>query len=163
MPQSILVTPGESLPACDPRLASLYRYWLGIRPAADLLPGRRHLEPEAIPQLLPWICLTDVQRAPLRFKYRLVGTRLVDVLGSDPSSGWYEEVHPDFPVSNAYPHFVAAVEQRRVAWYRGPATMFASARWKTIERLILPMAQNGRDVDMLLAITALDPAGGRDR
>jgi hypothetical protein len=52
-------------------------------------------------------------------------------------SCWYDEVHPRFEASTAFPHFVA-----------GPS---AAGSPSTAAR------QNGHDVDMLLGITVLDP------
>lgn len=153
----LLLVPGAVLPPCDPRRGELYAYWRSIRPAADLLPGRRHFSPTDIPRLLSWIWLVDVERAPLRFKYRLVGTVHVEAAHSDPTGSWYDEVHPRFVTSTAYPQFAAAAEHAQLAFYHGPPVYVIDAKYKTIERLILPMAQNGRDVDMLLAITVLDP------
>lgn len=152
-----LLAPGADLPPGDKRTADLYRYWLSIRPSPGLLPGRRNFHPTDIPRLLQWIWLVDVQRKPLRFKYRLVGTAHVDVAGSNPTGQWYDDAHPRFRGSSAYPQFVAVAERAQVAFYRGPPVYVIDYEHKTIERLILPMAQNGSDVDMLLAITALDP------
>jgi len=152
-----LIAPGADLPPCDKRTADLYRYWLSIRPSPGLLPSRRSFHPTDIPQLLQWIWLADVHRKPLRFRYRLVGTAHVDAAGSNPTGRWYDEVHPRFRRSTAYPHFVAVAEQAQVVFYRGLPVYVIKQEYKTIERLILPMAQNGRDVDMLLAIAAINP------
>jgi hypothetical protein len=154
-----LLAPGADLPPCDKRIGDLYRYWLSIRPSPALLPGRRNFHPTDIPRLLQWIWLVDVQHAPLRFKYRLVGTAHVDAANDNPTGRWYDEVHPRFGQSTAYPQFVAVAERAQVAFYRGPPVYVIDEKYKTIERLILPMAQNGSDVDMLLAITVLDPNG----
>jgi hypothetical protein len=152
-----LLAPGADLPQCDKRIGELYDYWRSIRPAPGRLPGRQHFQPIDIPRLLKWIWLVDVQRTPLRFKYRLVGTEHVDAAGSNPTGRWYDEVHPRFVQSTAYPQFVAAVERTQVAFYRGPPVYVIEQHYKTIERLILPMAQDGSTVDMLLGITVLDP------
>jgi hypothetical protein len=156
-PEYAVLAPGAALPPGDARVASLYHYWLALRPCPGLLPARRHFSPFDVPSLLQWLWLTDVQRSPLRFKYRLIGTRHVEAEGADRTGRWYDEVHPRFEASTAFPHFVAVAEQRRVAFYRGPPVYVIDARWKTIERLILPLAEDGREVDMLLGITVLDP------
>ena len=157
----LLLAPGAALPPCAARLAQLYRYWLSIRPAPTLLPGRRHFNPTDIPRLLAWIWLNEVHRAPLRFKYRLVGTELVEAFQSDPTGRWYEDAHPLFRKSTAYPQFVAVSERAEIAFYRGPPVYVIEAKWRTVERLILPMAQNGHDVDMLLGMTVIDPSPTR--
>ena len=148
---------GADLPPCDARIAELYRYWLSIRPAPVRLPGRRQFDPISIPSLLQWIWLAEVQRDPLRFKHRLVGTAHVDAFGTDMTGRWFDEAHPRFLGSPAYGHFFAAAEHAQIAFYRGPPVYVLDTDWKTIERLILPMAQDGTTVDMLLGITVLDP------
>lgn len=155
--RTILAAPGAELPLCDDRVLKLYRHWLSIRPSRDLLPGRQHLEPTEIPSLLRLIWLADIARNPTRFRYRLVGTAHVEAASSDPTGRWYDEVHPRFRDSNAYPHFLAVAEEAKIAFYRGPPVYVVDTDWKTIERLILPLATNGRDVDKLLGITVLDP------
>jgi hypothetical protein len=156
-PFACTFTAGADLPPCDARIDALYRYWLSIRPPPGRLPGRKLFSPTAIPQLLRLIWLADVQRKPLRFKYRLVGTEHVEAAKLDPTGRWYDEVHPRFAQSSAYPQFVAAAERAEIAFYRGPPVYVMDAKFRTIERLILPMAQDGSEVDMLLGITVLDP------
>jgi len=151
-----LLEPGAELPTCDARIAQLYGYWLSIRPPPELLPARHDMSPTDIPRLLPWLWLADVHRGR-RFRYRLVGTVHVDAFGSNTAGHWYDEAHPHFQRSTAYPQFVAVAERGKVAFYRGPPAFLIHAPWKIIERLILPLARNGRDVDMLLGITVLDP------
>ena len=126
-------------------------------PGARPVPGRKQFSPTAIPRLLRSIWLADVQRDPLRFKYRLVGTDHVEAAKSDPTGRWYDEVHPRFAQSSAYPQFIAVAENAEIAFYRGAPVYVIDAKFKIIERLILPMATDGRNVDMLLGITVLEP------
>ena len=156
-PLACRLTPGSDLPPCDARIVALYRYWLSIRPGPGLLPGRKHFNPTAIPSLLRWIWLADIQRNPLRFKYRLVGTEHVEATGTDPTGHWYDEVHPRFLRSSAYPLFAASAERAEVTFYHGDPVYVIDAKFKIVERLILPMASDGKQVDMLLGITVLDP------
>lgn len=153
-----LMLPADAdLPPCDDRLRALHRYWLSIRPTEGTLPGRKHFDPLDVPKLLPWLWLIDVQRAPLRFRYRLIGTVHVDTEGRNRTGQWLDEAHPHFRNSLAHGQFVAAVERREVAFYRGPPTYVVRKDYLSIERLVMPLAADGRDVDMLLAITILDP------
>jgi len=53
-------------------------YWEGKR-AGRRMPARRDLDPVLeVPHLLPWIILADVLRDPLDFRYRLIGSGVVD-------------------------------------------------------------------------------------
>ena len=109
------------LPAdCDPRLRRLYDHWLSLRPAAGGLPGRQHIDPAAIRDLLPWIWMVDVERNPLRFRYRLLGTEQVHAMERDFTGRFLDEAHPSFVASVSYPQYVAAAERAEIGYRRGP-------------------------------------------
>jgi hypothetical protein len=150
--------PEAALPPCDERIVELYRYWLSIHPARGVLPGRQHFDPVMVPKLLPWIWLAEFEQNPLRFRYRLVGTEQVVALGRDATGKWLEEVHPGFAASAAYRQFVAAVERSDVGFHKGAAINHRQRNWMSVERLVLPMARNGHDVDLLLGISVFMPA-----
>ncbi len=139
-------------PDCDARVRKLYDHWLSLHSPGAGLPGRQHFDPAAIPALLPWVWMMDVQRQPLRFKHRLVGTEHVRAMGRDFTGVWLDEAYPLFLTSPAYPQFVAAAGGQ-VGYRRGPPVFHLSKDYLLMERLLLPLAQNGRDVDVILAIT----------
>jgi len=146
-----------ALPPCDHRIAELHRYWRSISPAPDVLPGRQHFEPLAIPRLLRWLWLLDVQRNPLRFRYRLIGTEQVLVVGRDLTSKWIDEEYPNFARNPAFAHFVEAAEHAKVCYCNGSPVLHVPKDFMQFERIFLPMAQNGRNVDMLLALSIYRP------
>lgn len=154
-----------SLPAhCDRRLVQLYEYWRSISPREEGLPGRQHFDPLDIPALLPWVWLVDAHRDPLRFKYRLMGTEHARLSGRDVTGRWMDEVHPDFAQLDVYPQWVAVVERAELGYRRGPPLFPLRDEYEEMERLLLPLARNGADVDMVLAMTVHHPkprrAGG---
>jgi hypothetical protein len=62
----------------SPRVRRLHEYW-----HAKLRPGQRFVfrddvDPLELRDLLPLITILDVEHGPLRFRYRLVGTRIVE-------------------------------------------------------------------------------------
>jgi hypothetical protein len=150
----------SSLPPCDERIVGLSRYWQSIRPAPDRLPGRQHFDPLDVPGFLPWLWLVDVQRAPERYRFRLVGSRFADAVGDDPTNRWVDEVDPDFPGGLGHAHFHAAVEKHELGFYRGPPSQALRKDFIVVERLVMPLAGDGSTVDMLLGITVLDPRPG---
>jgi hypothetical protein len=151
------------LPAdCDPRLRRLYDHWLSLRPAAGGLPGRQHMDPAAIRDLLPWIWMVDVERNPLRFRYRLLGTEQVHAMERDFTGRFLDEAHPSFVASVSYPQYVAAAEHADIGYRRGPPVFHLTKDYVAIERLLLPLAKDGATVDVLLAITIYSSAGPRD-
>jgi PAS domain-containing protein len=141
-------------PTADGRVRQLYEYWRKIHPPGGGLPGRQHIDPTAMPTaLLPFVWLADVQRAPLRFRYRLLGTEQVRVLGRDFTGCWIDEAHPDFPGSAAYAQFAAAAERGQAGYRSGHTLIILPKDYRSMERLILPLARDGNEVDMLLAIS----------
>jgi hypothetical protein len=151
------------LPAdCDPRLRRLYDYWLSLRPAAGGLPGRQHIDPAAIRDLLPWIWMVDVERNPLRFRYRLLGTEQVHAMERNFTGRFLDEAHPSFVASVSYPQYVAAAERAEIGYRRGPPVFHLSKDYVAIERLLLPLAKDGATVDVLVAITVYFSPSRRD-
>ena len=149
-------------PGCDRRLRQLHDYWRSIAPGEHELPGRQHFDPLDIPALLPWVWLLDVYRDPLRFKYRVTGTGHRRVSGRDATGHWMHELHPDFASYESYSEFLAAVERREICYRRGRPVFALCNDVSETERLMVPLARNGRDVDMLLAITIYHRQPGRE-
>lgn len=139
----------------SPRIRALYDHWRRIHPAPGRLPGRRHFDPMALPKLLPNIWMLDVLREPLRFRYRLVGTYMVTALGRDFTGAWFHEVHPDFgPDHPTYDDYRRLAKEGAVLWRRGrPIFALHIERCAALERIILPLADDGTTVDMGLAMT----------
>ena len=139
-------------------IKSLYDYWISIHPAAGL-PGRQHLDPSEIPRLLPNVFLVDVRRDPLRFKYRLVGTEYVRLMGRELTGSYLDEVHPGF-FGLIRRQYTEATEFRRPAYRKGPI-MYANPdrRYLGMERIIVPLATNGTTVDMIMGGVVYIPAG----
>ena len=57
-------------------------------------PGKDFLDPIRLRFLLGSLSLLEVQPEPLRFRYRLVGTDIVERLGHELTGKWLDE-HPD--------------------------------------------------------------------
>lgn len=155
-----ILPPGGDLPPCGDKITMLYRHWLAIRPAPDLLPGRQHFDPLAVPPLLSAIWMLDVQREPLRFKYRLLGTDHVAAMERDVTGRWVDELFPDFTAEPNYSQCLAAAERGQVCFYKGPPLYHVRKDYLAMERILLPLARDGRTVDMLLAMTLYSTTGG---
>src|SRR5947209_13554600 len=66
----------------SPILLQLHAYWerkRGTRPA----PTRKEIDPAEIVSLLPHVFLIEAVGMPLRFRYRLIGTAVVELTGRD--------------------------------------------------------------------------------
>ncbi len=127
------------------------RYWSEKAAAAGRsMPARSALDPILeIPGLCPQLVLMDVQRDPLDFRYRLVGTRL----RSEHQADWTGTLMSEIPFQHA-PSRVWTVHSRVAETgepiiyrpgYHGP-----NKRLRLIEAVVLPLSEDGRKVDMQL-------------
>lgn len=73
-------------------------------------PGKDFLDPLRLRFLLGSLSLLEIQRQPLRFRYRLVGTDIVQRPGMELTGKWLDD-HPERPFvlicSRARPWFIA--------------------------------------------------------
>ncbi len=151
-------------PEWHPKIREIYEYWRRIHPAPGTLPGRQHFDPLQIHTLLPNIWLIDVIRPQLRFRYRLVGTRITEALG-DTTGQWLDDVHPDFhPGSPTHQNYLSIANGGAPSWRRGPPMLMAySERCAEIERLLLPLASDGATVDVIVALTVMFGLDGTEK
>ena len=143
-------------------MRTLYDYWKSIAPPG-LLPGRQHFEPLDVPALLPSIWLIEVHRDPYRFRYRLVGSRIEDFAGERLTGLWFAERLSGPALQQVNLAMQAVVESREPDWRRGRPKIRWEKDHMVMERLYLPLAKNGADVDMILAISEYDGATAYDR
>lgn len=61
-----------------PEQQKLYDYWCAKR-GANNFPARKQISPTEISRLLPDISLIDIETDPLRFRFRLAGTRVREI------------------------------------------------------------------------------------
>jgi hypothetical protein len=137
-----------------PRLLRLYDYWTERR-GARRYPARADLDPLDMKYLLGELIVLDVFHEPLRFKYRLHGTKLVARAGLDMTGRW---VH-DWPAPQYRARLISAYTRTIEAGepQRGERAIFDDGRWREYEFLILPLAANGHLIDKLLvAMVYLD-------
>jgi hypothetical protein len=132
-------------------IQKFHLYWEGLR-QGDRLPSRGHIEPADIKHLLPHILLVDIEPAPFRVRYRVCGTRVAEVCGDvtgryldelDGGSVWSpEDFQQQYKMAfqNRAPVFG---RQWILSRYETPYPCFIG---------IWPLAKNGHDVDMCVAI-----------
>ncbi len=131
----------------------LYAYWAGLRHGPQL-PGRCDIRPDDFKRLLPTISLIDVSRDPLEFRLRLAGTGLYGVYGREITGRTLAEVYNTAAADYWRAELTKLVEERR------PAVGVHNLAWRgashlSILWLRLPLASNGRDVDMILGYDAV--------
>lgn len=144
-----------------PNIGMLCDYWRSIHPPGRL-PGRQHLNPMDIPQLLPSIWLLDVQHSPFRLRFRLVGTTIEEVRGQFLTGKWIDETSPEIKDMDAYyRRYRDVVESRHPSWRRGLSQMQHLRDIEDLENILLPLATDGTNVDVLLCKTVYYDRFGR--
>jgi len=139
-----------------PRVSAFFNYWQSLRPAAGILPSRKDFDPFAIPKLLPGVWLLDIQREPFRLRYRLAGTAVVEYIGLEVTGMWLDEAHPDIASKPGYlDRYRAVVETGTPNWRRGQPRLTILKEFLGIENLLLPLASDGRHVDMIAAYSIM--------
>ena len=124
-------------------------YWHGKR-GANAMPARSDLDPLIeLPALCPFMMLKDVQRSPLDFRYRLVGTRLRDHMTADWKGKWMSEIEfqraPN-PIWQAH----AYVAQTGLPIFLRPPYVGPHKDFLHIDAVILPLGENRREADMVM-------------
>jgi hypothetical protein len=131
----------------------LFAYWASRRREKGL-PGRRDIEPAGFKRHLPTVSLIDVRRDPLDFGVRLAGTGLYGVYGREITGLGLEQVYPGTEAEYWRSQLTSVVDTRR------PAVGSCSLAWRGTSRLTilwlrLPLASDGRNVDMILGYDAV--------
>lgn len=126
-----------------------YSYWRS-KIVRGRLPARSDIDPSEIPRLLPNVILVDVQREPaLNFRYRLIGTRVVEHLHRDYTGSWFSDIEHLHASSAIWDACTRVADSGRPllanSEYVGPHQDFRRG-----EDVILPLAEDGGTVDSLL-------------
>jgi hypothetical protein len=126
----------------------MFAYWASRRQGGQL-PGRAAIHPQHFKRHLPTVSLIDVFGDPCDYRLRLAGTGLYGVYGREITGQSLEEVYA--PPAAAY----WRQELDKIVESRRPGVGVHSLAWRgashlSILWLRMPLASNGRDVDMIL-------------
>ena len=136
----------------DPDLAHFYDYWVSLCRGRSM-PSRKDIDPLQIPPgYLPNLMLIDVFHEPRRYRYRLVGTTVVQASGDDRTGRFFDEVdffkiHP--LVMGQYAH---VVDTGLPLYSLEPFTNLRNGSNFDVDRLLLPLSADGQRVDMLAVL-----------
>lgn len=137
----------------------MFAYWASRREGGRL-PGRAHIHPGHIKRHLPTVSLIDVKRGEdgvRRYRLRLAGTGLYGVYGGEITGKGLEDVYAPDAADYWTNELDKVVDGRR------PAVGMHSLSWRGAQHLSIlwlrmPLATDGREVDMILGYDA--PVGG---
>lgn len=135
----------------------MFSYWASRR-SPGRIPGRAQIDPCDFKRHLPTVSLIDVRGGDRPdYRLRLAGTGLYRVYGGEITGKALEDIYAE-PASDYW-----RTELDRVVETRRPAAGVHSFAWRgaahlSIMWLRLPLASDGREVDMILGYDA--PLGG---
>jgi hypothetical protein len=127
------------------------------------MPSKRDIDPTEIhPKILPNMQIIDVIDDGARFRYRLVGTALVQANGKD-----YTGQYPEELLSEDRASFVLNI-YRTVCQSKGP--LFTTNRYHTTKnidlftnRIYMPLSDDGMNVHYILGVLQFASGIGLDR
>jgi len=145
----------RSLPWPDFR--QLYGYWRS-KAVHGRLPGRADICPSEMRTLLPRIFLLDVLRQPIEprlgFRFRLAGTEHYDINGREITGHEIGDIFEPEYATRLRSCCAAVVRSARPSVERAQITLPGGGNLR-FDRLLLPLARDGRTVDMLLGYLRL--------
>lgn len=131
----------------EPILFDLWAYWHAKRDGRSM-PRRKDIEPMEIPPLLPHILLVEADEQK-RFRYRLVGTAIVETYGEELTGRFVDELFTPPRRAVALRHYNIAFETTRPFAVRNRYTNVRGTELLAT-RVILPLSEDGASVNMLL-------------
>jgi hypothetical protein len=145
-----------------PKTTACLDYYCAAMPEGRL-PGRQHIDPMAMPKLLPNVWLVDVTSLPSpRFRYRLIGTRVAQTFTKDVTNRFLDEVHADFAANPMRGYLEEVVRERLPSWRKGKPNAWPTGELVKLERLYLPLASDGATVDIIFGFTLFTLQDGRE-
>lgn len=128
-------------------LCRLADHWDQIR-RPRRMPARRDFDPLNVRYAIGFISLIEVHLAPLRFFFRLDGTKQVDLFGCDCTRRYLDEALPPEHVAMATESYREVVESRAPRHHRRKIRLHE--RIIDYEILILPFSEDGDRVSLLM-------------
>jgi hypothetical protein len=131
-----------------PELKALLDIWDDRRHGRPM-PARADFDPLDLKPHLGHLLLVDVERAPLRFRYRLLGTTITEILQRDVTGRYFEEIYTGRLQDDLVGAFTAVVETR------APLRIFSTTGHPrndvyVYDCVLLPLSADGESVNMIL-------------
>jgi hypothetical protein len=125
------------------------RYWES-KAAPGRIPARSDFDPLIeIPGLVRFMMLKDVQRDPLDFRYRLVGSGLRTHLSADWTGKFMSEVEYQRAPSTIWDYHKQVTETAEPLFIK-PNYVGPHKDYLMIESAMLPLGEDHRNVDMIM-------------
>jgi len=131
-------------------IRALHSYWRS-KFRGEKLPRRADIDPAEIPRLVPRLMVVDVEQKPFRVRYRLVGTKVVEMTGFEFTGKYLDEIalpNDEGPFLECYQK---ACDTRsavitRIKWRLEPDTV------AEYDVCFLPLSDDGETVNKVLSM-----------
>ena len=136
-----------SLELDDSRLRRLFAYWLekrGDRP----FPAKAEIDPVEFSYILGYVTLVDVERDPRRYRFRLDGSILVALSGTDYTGRYLDELPGEQYVAFITETYDRVIDSGEPFRYRKNELL--DQQLFSEETIILPIGDAPPKVDMLV-------------
>lgn len=133
----------------SPLLRNAFALWDSKR-GNRLMASRADFDPLEMPKLLSSIILVDVENNGAKLKIRLVGTKVVDMYGSDFTGRNMEDIDFGDVRSKILAEYRLAVHEKRPV-YSDHEFRKLNDYHRTIERAIFPLSDDDHTVNKLIA------------
>lgn len=125
----------------------LVAHWQRMR-GARRMPARRDFDPLEVRFALGYISLIDVHRDPLRFYFRLDGSKQVELFGVECTRRYLDEAMPAEHAAMAQASYSEVVNRGEPRYHRRQIVFHE--RLMDYEAIILPFSNDGERVDLLM-------------
>lgn len=128
--------------------------YLAAKAPPGKLPGRQHIDPLELFDILPYLMLVDVipqATGEPRYRIRLMGTEVVAIQGADVTGKFVEDVLTGVEGTEIVRLYGEILRSRQPQYRRG--VVATSGREHVhYERIAFPLARDGENVDMLIFV-----------
>lgn len=131
-------------------IRALFNYWRSKCPEGGI-PRRADIDPVEIPRLMPSLLIVDIEYDPFRVKYRLVGTRIVEMTGFEFTGKYLDEI--------ALPNFEGPFEECYQVACETKSPVITRIKWSLSPDIVaeydvcfLPLSDDGETANMALSL-----------
>ena len=139
----------------DPQIRRFVEYWRSKRGGAAY-PSRTAIDPLDFRYVLGDVVLIEARRStmcgrgPWEFRYRLIGANVVSRDGYDLTNKTIDELPEPEYRERVRTTWIDVCETGQPAYYA--RQLFLDQRPRRYEVVVMPLASNGHDIDMLISV-----------
>ena len=137
-----------------PRFRRLADYLAAKAPPGNL-PGRQHIDPVDLFDILPYVMLIDIVRegsGEPRYRIRLMGTEVAALTGVDGTGKFVEEVLTDPEEGRKVIRGYDEILRTREPQYRCGVVASPGRKHMYYDRIAFPLAEDGETVNMFIFV-----------